>query len=76
MINCIVSGVGNWRKIMIKSRGEKMSRVMLFFSMVLLLSACQPEVGSDKWCEVLKAKDKGDWTMNEAKDFTKHCLFQ
>ena len=42
---------------------------------VWLMSACQPEVGSEKWCQSLKAKDKGDWTINEAKDYTKHCIF-
>ena len=39
-----------------------------------LLSACSPEVGSKEWCEDLKAKPKGDWTANEAADFTKHCI--
>ena len=39
------------------------------------LSACSPEVGSKEWCEDMKAKDKGTWTANEAKDFAKHCIF-
>jgi DUF3012 family protein len=46
----------------------------LLFSMVLL-SACAPEVGSEKWCTQMKEKLKGDWTVNEAADFTKHCIF-
>lgn len=40
----------------------------------LSLSACTPEVGSDKWCAMMKEKPKGDWTANEAADYTKHCL--
>ncbi|MAZ86308.1 MAG: hypothetical protein CL693_01570 [Cellvibrionaceae bacterium] len=40
------------------------------------LSACSPEVGSEAWCEQLKEKPKGDWTANEVKDFTKHCVFK
>ena len=40
----------------------------------LLLSACAPEVGSEKWCAQMKEKDKGDWTASEAKDFAKHCI--
>jgi hypothetical protein len=38
------------------------------------LSACAPEVGSERWCEAMKEKPKGDWTANELKDFTKYCL--
>lgn len=41
----------------------------------LLLSACEAEVGSEKWCEQMKEKPKGDWTANEAKDYAKHCIF-
>ncbi len=43
---------------------------------LLLLAACAPEVGSDKWCANMKQKPKGDWTANEAADYAKHCLFK
>lgn len=39
-----------------------------------LLAACEPEVGSPEWCEEMKDKPTGDWTVNEAGAFTKHCL--
>lgn len=39
-----------------------------------LLSACAPEVGSEKWCENLKEKPKGEWTMSETGDYAKHCV--
>lgn len=42
----------------------------------LLLVACAPEVGSDAWCGAMKEKNAGDWTANEAADFTKHCIFK
>lgn len=48
--------------------------IMLSFSLIIL-TACAPEVGSDKWCAQMKDKPKGDWTANEAADYTKHCLF-
>ena len=48
---------------------------LLFCSLLFLLS-CAPEVGSEKWCLQQDAKAKGDWTMNEAKDYAKHCLFK
>ncbi len=42
---------------------------------VLSLSACAPEVGSAKWCANLKDKPKGDWSVNDAADYAKHCVF-
>lgn len=44
--------------------------------LLIALSACQPEVGSDSWCKSMKDKPKGDWTANEAKDYAKHCLLK
>jgi hypothetical protein len=43
---------------------------------LLLLAGCAPEVGSKKWCEQLDEKDKGEWTMDEAKDYAKYCLLE
>lgn len=45
-------------------------------ALLLTLSACAPEIGSDKWCANMKAKPKGDWTPNEAVDFAKHCILK
>lgn len=57
-----------------------LSRILLKpLALVLVsvaLSACVPEVGSDAWCENLKEKPKGDWSLNEASDFAKHCIFK
>lgn len=52
-----------------------MTKKLLAVISVLYLSACSPEIGSKEWCEELKEKPKGDWTANETKDFTKHCIF-
>ena len=41
-----------------------------------IASGCAPEVGSDAWCNDLKAKPKGDWSANEAADFAKHCILK
>jgi len=40
------------------------------------LAGCSPEVGSEAWCKNMEAKPKGDWTANEAADYTKHCVFK
>ena len=47
----------------------------IFAAMVLFLSGCSPDVGSESWCEDLKEKPKGEWTANEIKNYTKHCIF-
>lgn len=38
-------------------------------------AACAPEVGSERWCTAMRDKPRGDWSANEALDFTRHCLF-
>jgi len=40
------------------------------------MTACAPEVGSEKWCAKMKEKPKKDWTAQEAADYTKHCVFE
>ena len=47
---------------------------MAVFSLVL--TACEPEVGSDAWCESMVDKPKGDWTANEATEFARSCVFK
>jgi len=39
------------------------------------LTGCA-KVGSERWCNAMKEKDKGDWTASEATDFAKHCIFK
>ena len=46
------------------------------FLLALGVSGCAPEVGSEKWCEDMAEKPKGDWTANEAKAFAENCIFK
>lgn len=48
--------------------------VALLIAVTLLLAACEPEVGTRAWCEMMDKKPKGDWSFNEAGDYTKHCI--
>lgn len=41
-----------------------------------LITACAPEVGTEAWCTAMDKKPKGDWSTNEAKDYTTNCLFK
>ena len=43
---------------------------------LVVLTSCSPDVGTKEWCSNLSEKPKGDWTMNETKDYAKHCLFR
>ena len=54
---------------------NKAIRLLTIFISIILLSACAPEIGSEKWCVQMKEKPKGDWTANEVADFAKHCIF-
>lgn len=48
----------------------------LSLAFLFSLSACAPEIGSEKWCADMKEKSKSDWTANEATDFAKHCILK
>jgi hypothetical protein len=51
-------------------------RILLVVGSMIFLAACSPEVGSEAWCDMMRAKAKGDWTANEAVDFARHCVVQ
>ncbi|MFQ5660085.1 MAG: DUF3012 domain-containing protein [Gammaproteobacteria bacterium] len=44
--------------------------------LLTVFSGCSPKVGSEAWCNAMKEKPKGEWTANELKDYSKHCLFK
>jgi hypothetical protein len=54
----------------------RISGIILSLTMLVSISGCSPEVGSEKWCAQLQEKPKGDWTANELADYTKHCVFK
>lgn len=41
-----------------------------------LLASCEPEVGSDRWCEKMADTPKSDWSVNDARAFAQHCIFK
>lgn len=52
-----------------------MKKLLLVLLSTLFIVSCAPKVGSEAWCDELKEKAKSDWTMEETKDFAKHCIF-
>ena len=51
-----------------------MKNLFLIAIASLFLVACTPEVGTEKWCEMMDDKPSGDWPVNEAKAYAKHCV--
>ena len=43
------------------------------FLLTLSLTGCD-RVGSEAWCAKQQQKPKGEWTMEEAGDYTKYCV--
>lgn len=44
-------------------------------ALLLAVCACAPEVGSERWCELMREQPRGDWSTNEALDYTRYCIF-
>ena len=51
-----------------------MKRIFLLVAAIFLLAACEPEVGSPEWCEMMDKTPKGDWKFSETGDYAKHCV--
>ncbi|WP_299568923.1 DUF3012 domain-containing protein [uncultured Shewanella sp.] len=63
-------------KLSVSKIAIKVTALMSAGVLVLGLSACAPEVGSEAWCKQMKEKPSGDWSSNEAADYAKHCVFK
>ena len=55
---------------------NRLVRLAGLAAVVALIAACAPEVGSEAWCNDLKQTPKGEWSVNQAADFAKHCLLR
>ncbi len=56
------------------SRTSRTFAALALIAALGALTGCAPEVGSERWCEAMAEKPKGDWTANEAMDYAEHCL--
>lgn len=55
---------------------NKITQSIFFVFFLLTLTGCAPEVGSETWCKEMEQKPKGDWSMNEASEYAKNCIFR
>lgn len=51
-------------------------RAVVLMGVAMWLAACEPEVGSERWCENMREKPRGDWTANEALEFARSCALR
>lgn len=58
------------------NKKTSMTALIMLSVVAITLWGCAPEIGSEQWCTNLKKKPKGDWSINETADFTKHCIFK
>ncbi len=42
----------------------RIAAILFLFLVFNLLTACSPKVWSKEWCEEMKKKPKGDWSVN------------
>jgi len=47
---------------------------VLLLAIVAVASACAPEVGSKRWCDMMADTPRGDWSANDALDYARHCI--
>jgi len=55
---------------------DKLITLIISGFLCISVTGCSPEVGSEAWCADLKEKPKGEWSANEAAEFTKSCIFK
>jgi len=53
---------------------ERSGLLLAVLAVSAFLSACAPEVGSERWCEIMRDKPRGDWSANEALDYARSCI--
>jgi len=54
---------------------SKTLTIALSLMLLATLSSCA-KVGSERWCKNMKEKPNGEWTVDEAKAYAKHCVFE
>jgi hypothetical protein len=49
---------------------------LLLAGALLATAGCAPEVGSERWCDAMQDKPRGDWSANEALEFARSCVLR
>ena len=49
-------------------------RTIALVSVALLLAACEPEPGTERWCKAMDEKPKSDWSLDDAGTYASRCV--
>ena len=49
-------------------------KYLILASTTLLLVACSPEPGTEKWCAAKKEQPKSEWSASDATTYAKNCV--
>lgn len=66
----MTANFGSWSD----GRMRSIWRTVWLAGIAMWLAGCAPEVGSERWCEQMREKARGDWTANEALEFARSCV--
>ena len=55
-----------------------MKKIFMCVVLILgsLLSACEPEIGSERWCKKMDETAKGEWSANDVTEYAGNCVFR
>lgn len=53
---------------------KKLAALLSVLLIATWLGGCEPEVGSERWCETMRDTPRGDWSANDALDYGRHCV--
>jgi len=43
-------------------------------AVAVVITGCSPEVGTERWCGKMDKKPKGEWTLEETRDYARYCV--
>ena len=49
-------------------------RRLLLATSALFLAACEPEPGTEAWCEVMSETPKSEWSFEDGKMYASRCV--
>ena len=48
--------------------------LLTVLAVIAVIGGCSAEVGTERWCNKMDKKPKGDWTLEETRDYARYCV--
>lgn len=55
---------------------RRITSSLALIAAAVLMSGCADKPGSEGWCNDMSAKNKSEWTGDEAKTYATHCVLE